>query len=643
MTFARRRRATVVGLLIGLAVLGGGSAVAADDDPVALVQRSESGIQIVVDVPRGVRPDFDAVTVTLAGTTYPVSEAGRIRPEAVQRTVVLAIDTSRSMRDDEKFERAKEAAIEFLDVVPADVEVGVVTFDSSVELVLPPTLDHDRAKDAVESLVDLERETLLYDAVLEATELTGADGLRSVLVLSDGENFVDPPTEGDTALADVVAAVAESEVTIDVVALDLAAEPDAVRALQEIAQASRGSVVAADPDSLRQRFVAEAADYQRQVQVTVEVPDDVLTRSSPGRITVPTSASTIEGAFDYFPIADDDPVTAPSASPDRGAGLPPWVLYLAIALVGAAVLAGFGGLAPAPSRSRTVEARIAGYTSGSGHRADRDQSDVPVLTQATEAIDGVLQHNRGFEERVAARLTSAGSALKASEWLLLHAGLVVGAILLGLLLGRANPAVVVLFALLGLVLPWFWLGLRRGRRRQKFESALPETLQLMAGSLSAGLSMLQAVDTIVREGTDPVASEFRRVLVEIRLGVPLDDALEGVAERFNSSDFRWVVMAIRIQRQVGGNLAELLTTVAGTIREREFIRRQVDALAAEGKLSAVVLGGLPPAFLLYLVVAQPSYVEPLFTDLRGLIMLVFSAVWLGIGIAWMSRLVKVEV
>ena len=133
----------------------------------------------------------------------------------------------------------------------------------------------------------------------------------------------------------------------------------------------------------------------------------------------------------------------------------------------------------------------------------------------------------------------------------------------------------------------------------------------MAGSLTAGLSLAQSIDTIVNEGAEPIASEFRRVLVEARLGVSLETALEGVAERFDSKDFAWVVMAINIQRRVGGNLAELLDTVAATIREREYMRRQVAALAAEGKLSAFVLGGLPPLFFIYLLLTKYDYVSVL--------------------------------
>ena len=140
----------------------------------------------------------------------------------------------------------------------------------------------------------------------------------------------------------------------------------------------------------------------------------------------------------------------------------------------------------------------------------------------------------------------------------------------------------------------------------------------MSGSLSAGLSLAQSVDTVVREGQEPIAGEFKRVLVETRLGVSLESALDGVAERMVSKDFEWVVMAIRIQREVGGNLAELLNTVAATLRERDYLRRQVQTLSAEGKLSAYILGGLPPAMVIYMLMVRRDYVMPLFTDPMGL-------------------------
>ena len=177
-----------------------------------------------------------------------------------------------------------------------------------------------------------------------------------------------------------------------------------------------------------------------------------------------------------------------------------------------------------------------------------------------------------------------------------------------------------------------------------FKYSLADTLQLMAGSLSAGLSLAQSVDTVVREGQDPIAGEFRRALVEARLGVEIEDAMDGVAKRMESVDFEWVVMAIRIQREVGGNLSELLTNVAATIREREYLERQVQALSAEGRLSVWILGGLPPAFMAYLLVANPSLsatarsARPSATSLLGTM-----AVLLTVGIFWMKKLVKVDV
>jgi len=155
--------------------------------------------------------------------------------------------------------------------------------------------------------------------------------------------------------------------------------------------------------------------------------------------------------------------------------------------------------------------------------------------------------------------------------------------------------------------------------------------------------MPQAMDTVVREGSQPVTGECNRALVEARLGVPIEDAMDGIAERMKSKDFAWVVMAIRIQRDVGGNLAELLTTVSGTLRERERLRRQVRVLSAEGRLSAWILGLLPVVFALYLLLVQPEYLKPLVSELMGWLMLGVGITLLTVGALWMRRAVKVEV
>jgi tight adherence protein B len=321
-----------------------------------------------------------------------------------------------------------------------------------------------------------------------------------------------------------------------------------------------------------------------------------------------------------------------------------WQLALGAAATGLGLLAALVLLIPPSARTLSPEQAVTAYVGPGADIAAAAAARRPgAVAQATGAAAQVLESNRGLEQRIRRRLEGAGSRMEPAEWLLVHTAIFVAAALAGLLLGGGDVPLFLLLAAVGAVGPWLQLGVRQGRRRRAFAAAVPDTLQLMSGSLAAGLSLLQSAETVSLEGQEPVAGEFRRALVEARLGVPLEDALDGVADRFDSDDLRWTVMAIRIQREVGGNLAEILDTVAATMREREYLRRQVSALSAEGRISAWVLGALPPAFLLYLLVANRTYVLPLFTDPRGLVLLAGGTLWLLVGAFWMSRLVRVEV
>jgi tight adherence protein B len=166
---------------------------------------------------------------------------------------------------------------------------------------------------------------------------------------------------------------------------------------------------------------------------------------------------------------------------------------------------------------------------------------------------------------------------------------------------------------------------------------------LVAGSLSAGYSLLQALDGVVQEGEEPIAGEFSRALATARLGVPIEDALDQVAERVDSPDFAWTAMAIRIQREVGGNLAEVLLTVGDTLRERAALRRQVRALSAEGRLSAYILLAIPTLFGMYEVLLRRSYVSVMWSNPIGIALMVATIVLMGVGFVWMRNVVNVEV
>lgn len=634
----------------GLAALlaAPGVARAADGDAgtasVAHVEAGPGTVQVLVSVPADVEVDLDGVAVTVDGAAAEAEARPADSVTAVRRTAVLAIDTSRSMQGG-RFRAAKLAAQEFIAAVPEDVYVGIVTFAGDVTTRLDPTQDRDAARGVLSGLA-LTRETRLYDGVVQAVEDAGTEGQRSLLVLSDGADTSQTPISAATA------AVREAGVLTDVVALDQSAGQDS--ALQEIAAAGQGRVVPADPAALQAAFAAEAEVLARQVLVSATLPDGFTADDGTVAVTLPTATGPGTGsaagtlAAEAFTSLDPLPVT-PLAAPATGWSPPPWSLYAGSAALALGLVLVAVALVPAGRPRTTPAQRVAAYAESQSvggasaeQQGPRLDTDV-AFASAKETAAQVLRRNRDLDARISARLEAAGSELKSSEWLLVHGAIFFVSGLVGLLLGGGNLVLGLVFLALGLVGPWVYLGLRRSRRRKAFDSGLPETLQLMSGSLAAGLSLTQSVDTIVREGVEPIASEFRRVMVETRLGVTLEDALEGVAERFESKDFAWVVMAIKIQRQVGGNLAELLDTVAATMREREYMRRQVSALAAEGKLSAWVLGGLPPLFMLYLLMTNYDYVIVMFQEPLGWAMLLGAATILGVGVFWMSRLVKVEV
>lgn len=327
------------------------------------------------------------------------------------------------------------------------------------------------------------------------------------------------------------------------------------------------------------------------------------------------------------------------------------LVALAAFFVGFAVLVAIalGALTKASRPGEQLRRRLSAYSVEPLSASDARPGPGPgaslaagaVARSAVDLAERIVV-SRGLDAAMAGRLEAAAVPLRTAEWFLLHIGCGVGGGLLFLLLSGGAAAATVLGLVLGLAGPWVFLVIRQGRRRSAFLAQLPDTLQLLASSLKAGYSLPQAIDTVVRQGEPPVAAEFQRALVENRLGVPMEDALERVADRLHSDDFSWVVMAIRIQRDVGGNLAELLTTVADTLRERERLRRQVQVLSAEGRLSGLILGALPVVFAAYLLVARPEYLRPMGTPL-GILMIISAIALLIVGGFWVARIVRVEI
>jgi tight adherence protein B len=187
-----------------------------------------------------------------------------------------------------------------------------------------------------------------------------------------------------------------------------------------------------------------------------------------------------------------------------------------------------------------------------------------------------------------------------------------------------------------------FINLRITRRRKKFEEQFPDALTLIASSLSAGHTFLRAIQMMTEESPAPLSEEFARVVNETQLGDPLVDSLGRMAQRLDIRDVDWVVQAIRIQQTVGGKLADLLHILADFIRAREEIRREVDVLTAEGRISAYVLGGLPLFLLVAISTLNPGYMDPMYRG-WGPVWLAGSGVLCGIGVGVINKMVKVEV
>jgi len=622
-------RGWLVGALAAVTVLiGGVPAYAADGIEIDNVTTKGDSVSVLValdQLPDGVTADPSTVTARLSGEALE-AEGKALEAGEVERITVLTIDASLSMRG-ERITAAKAAAKAFLAEAPADVKVGLVAFAGDVVATALPTTDHERVAGVVDDLT-LSKRTKVYDAMVQAINLAGDDGARSLLVLSDGAD-----TRSTASLDDVVGAATEAGVVVDVVSLGQSERHE--KALSELASASSGSVIPADPQALSGVFTARADALASQMLVTFDAPAGV--EEGTLRVTVDAGGQTYsDAAFVSFGSA----VTRPYDVTPKSELVGPWAL-----MVGAAALAlGLLGVlwvvlskANGPSATERRMSAYFGAAAGAVTHGD-DPSRSSVRDSAVSMAENVLGGE--IEDRINQRLEGAGSKLTAAEWLLLHAAIAVGSAFVGFLTN--GPLLAVVLLLVGAVLPWVYLGFRHSRRLSAFNAQLADTLDLMAGGLQAGLSLPQAVDTVIREGHEPMAGELRRALVEQRLGVDITEALEGVAARMDSEDFRWVVMAIRIQREVGGNLAEILQTVGGTLREREYLRRQVKALSAEGRLSGYILAGLPPMIFVYMLFANRDYVRPLYTTGLGFAMLGAALCLLTLGGWAMKKLATVE-
>jgi tight adherence protein B len=320
---------------------------------------------------------------------------------------------------------------------------------------------------------------------------------------------------------------------------------------------------------------------------------------------------------------------------------------------GPIVLAGLAGIAAAAIGASVVLLRrppaaidqVLRAYSGSALEPVRpdaaDRSFVPEAFRRAVETTARLTGGGGALERLDTKLDQADLKLRAQEAVLFYGA---GVLLFSLIaLVAAGPLIGLAALVLVALVPIALLNQLAEMRRSKFSNQLPDTLQLLASSLRAGYSLLQGLDAVSQEVTDPMGRELRRVVLETRLGRDMEASLGELAGRMKSQDFDWVVMAIRIQREVGGNLAELLSSVSETMISRERLRREVSALTAEGRLSMFIVAGLPIVIGMAIAVLNPGYLNLLFTTTLGKVMVLGSVVLMIFGFIWMKKTIAIEV
>lgn len=336
-----------------------------------------------------------------------------------------------------------------------------------------------------------------------------------------------------------------------------------------------------------------------------------------------------------------------AASPAASGGLPLWAVCVVafVALLGLALLALFVPFAARRREAKQLRLeevqryRVLG-AQGLAVRPETAKRENALARRALGMVDSVLRA-RGSRGDIVDKLDCAGLRIRPEEWVTIRLVAPLGLGALGLL--TAGVVGLLLGTAIGWAACWSFLKVKIARRRRAFESQLPDSLQLLSGALRTGFALNQALQTVVREGTDPVATEFGRALHEVRLGANLEDALEDCATRMVSYDLKLVVMAIRTAREVGGNLAEVLETTVATMRERTHLRGQVRTLSAEGRFSAKVLIALPLLLAAYLLAFKRDYIAPLYTTPIGIVLLIAGTVLLIVGAVWLTRMTKIEV
>ena len=560
--------------------------------------------------------------------------------------VVLLLDTSGSM-EGEPIEDAADAALLFMDEMRIIDEFSVVSFADNVIVHSSFTSDRKRLRDSI-SKIEAKGDTSLFDGIYTASGLFADRSdikYRYIIVLSDGMDTASSRTIQNT----IDKALQEGVSVYSIALLSSEFNPDNIR---NISRSTGGEMLeAASSSDLKELYktISKKIINQYKISYTSLWPnaEDIEISISIGKNEVAGSA-VASYVNPYYSPAPEEVIIGPERPFYLTLFDQLWMriaVYAAIFIGLALLLCSF--ILFIPTRRMTIKesTRLYGYkvkdkkTEGE-YRYKKEGERRGFFGWILRIISRAASR-RGYIEYFNSRLKRAGMSIRATEFITFHLiGLVASSI--AVYYFSRNILLTLFIAALIVFVPFMILNMRTSQRLAKFHEQLPDALQLISGSLKAGYSFNQALKMVVDESKPPVSDEFRRLLSEIRVGLPEKEAMGNVLQRVNSEYLQWIVTAINVQREVGGNLAEVIDTIADTIRERDRVLNRVRALTSEGKLSATILIILPVVVGLMMFFLNREYMSLLFVTRVGLIMLSIAVVLLIVGIVWILRIVNVK-
>lgn len=578
----------------------------------------------VVSVPPGLAVNSQSVRVTENGAPVDgLSVQSVASAQAGRFGTVLLVDSSDSMAG-KPIAAALRAARAFAAHRPATDALSVITFNSRVRTSLPLSTSQNRIDSALSRKPKLAYGTHIYDAVMQGLQVIENAHLSAgtIVLLSDGAD-----TGSQLSGSQLVEAAAKAHVRLFTVGFRSGAFNPAV--LSSLAAATGGTfTTATSPRQLEQVYngLGERLAHEYLLQY----------RSVAGPDSLVNVKVAVHGATQALVQYKTPPLPVISASPFHR----PWtdrlwgsaLAMIVFALVCASLL-GFGLWAILRPPPRTLQRRVAEFVSLYAPReAKREAPKVSGVEQS-------LRRSSGWR-RFVENLEIADIAMTPIQIVL---GTLVATIVAAFFIASIGSPSFALFAFIVPVGVYNAITSKLARRRRLFSEQLPDTLQVIASALRAGHTLIGALAVVATEAPSPTSDEMKRVVADEQFGIPLDDALDRVAVRMASREFEQVAVVAGLQREAGGNVAEVLDRVADAVRERIELRQLVRSLTAQGRLSRWLLTLLPPGLAGIIAVLDPGYLSPLFHKTGGQAILIVAGIMLVVGSLAIKKIVEIEV